>query len=310
MSVGPRAYVTYFDQRYLTFAIIMLRSLRRHDPQAEIFALCFDQTAYEIIAELGETNIVIVSSRMIRDFEPGLAAHTDRTRKAFYATHKAVLPLYVLSQRPDLAAIAHIDADTCFFSSPAPLFKEIGSASIAISPHGFSKQYEDRKKFGRFNAGFIYWRNDADGLRCLADYRVDCFQWCEPQVEPDGRFMNQGYLTQWPQRYPGTHVIRHPGVNLSWWNIAGHSLTKGDDIVFVDGEPLIFYHFSSLFLDFFGAWNTFREFGDNLKLGLEAIYGPYLEEVARTDRWLRKRMPNLMPIERVSNVPGTAPVHR
>jgi len=192
MSAGPRAYVTYFDQRYLAFAVVMLRSLRRHDPQAEIFALCFDQTSYDIIAALGERNIVAVSAEAICDFEPRLKACTDRTRAAFYATHKPVLPLYVLNQRPDLVAIAHIDADSFFFSSPAPLFAEIGNAPIALSPHRFSKPYDDLKHFGEFNAGLIFWRNDALGLRCLTDYCADCLRWCAPIVEPDGRFMNQG----------------------------------------------------------------------------------------------------------------------
>src|SRR5436853_347453 len=114
MTVRPRGYVTYFNQRYVARAHVMLRSLRRHDPAAEWF--------------------------------------------------------------------------------------------------------------GRFNAGCIYWKNDPVGRRCLIDYRADCIAWCAPQSMPDGRFMNQGYLTAWPQRYAGVHVIRHPGVNLAPWNIAGHSI--------------------------------------------------------------------------------------
>jgi hypothetical protein len=302
MSTGRRAYVTYFDQRYLAFALVMLRSLVRHDPEAEIYPLCLDEPAFRLVAGLGEKRIVPVSAQALYDFEPALAACADRRRLAFYSTHKPVLPLYVLSLRPDLSAIAHVDADTFFFSSPAPLFGEIGGASIAVSPHRFSKQldsiarFANLEKFGVYNAGFIFWKNDALGLRCLNDYRADCLKWCGPTVEPDGRFMNQGYLTTWPQRYPEVRVIQHPGVNLSWWNMAGHRLTDGK-VPLVDGAPLIFYHFSNLVLDGAGVWRTHREFGDNLQIGIERIYAPYLEDVERTDRWLRTRAPNLLPKE-------------
>jgi len=311
MSVEPRAYVTYFDQRYLARAVVMLRSLRRHDAQAEIFTLCFDQIAYEVTQGLGDLNIAVLSPDAINEFEPGLAECKDRARWAFYATHKPVLPLYVLARRPHLASIAHIDSDAYFFSTPAPLFDEIGAASIAISPHRFIKRFEHQKVFGLFNAGFIHWRNDALGLRSLADYRADCLRWCEPRFESDGRFMNQGYLTLWPQRYPGVHVITHPGVNLASWNVAGHSLARDRDLVTVDGVPLVFYHFTNLMLDSLGIWRTVnREFEDNLKLVLEAIYRPYLEEVEQNDRWLRRRGLKPLPLEKPWKIGDAAPVRR
>jgi hypothetical protein len=121
--------------------------------------------------------------------------------------------------------------------------------------------------------------------------------------------MNQGYLTFWPERYPGTHVVRHPGVNLAWWNLARHALAFEDGVT-VDGEPLIFYHFSALFLDELGLWRTKREFGANLPLALQAVYAPYLTEVERTDRWLRRKVPGLLPMERVWAPPESLPVRR
>jgi hypothetical protein len=220
-----------------------------------------------------------------------------RARNAFYATHKPVLPLLVLARRPDLSAILHVDADCCFLSPAAPLFEEIGDAPVALSPHHFSPRFERLAVCGRFNAGFIYWRHDATGVRCLQEYREDCLAWCEPHVEADGRFMNQGYLTRWPDRYPGVHVIRHPGVNLAYWNIASRTLT-GRWPVAIDGRPLICYHFSGIFLDEIGIWRSARrEFGPNLGKAVARIYRPYLKKVRRADRWLRRRLPELGPIE-------------
>lgn len=307
MTVEQRAYTTYFDQRYLAIALVALRSVRAHDPQADIFALCFDQVAFDLVAGLGDRKIVAVSADAIREFEPRLAGFVRRSRLSLYARHKPVLPLYVFSVRPDLAAIAHIDADVCFYSSPEPLYQEIAGASIALSPHRFAQAWKRSEEFGIFNAGFIYWRNDAEGVRCLTEYRTDCFNWCEPWPQPDGRFMNQGYLTFWPNRYSSVHIIRHPGVNLSWWNVATHSLQHGP-VVNVDGQPLIFYHFSYLYPGPDGIWRTLREFGVNDAVAVEALYLPYIDEVEKTDRELRSRIPGLAPIERIRTEAITKPV--
>ena len=209
MSIEPRAYTTYFDQRYLAFALVTLRSIRKHDPQAEIFALCFDRVAFDVIVGLGDHKIIAVSTDSIHEYQPHLAllAKEGRARLPLYATHKPVMPLYTMICRPHLAAVAHVDADACFYSSPQPLYDEIGSASIALSPHRFAPAWKRSEEFGIYNAGFIYWRNDAEGRRCLEEYRTDCYDWCEPSPQPDGRFMNQGYLTFWPTRYSNVHII-------------------------------------------------------------------------------------------------------
>jgi hypothetical protein len=287
----------------------MLRSLTQHDPDTDIFALCFDEITCKVISELGLLRVFVVSTDMIRHFEPRLADFDVHSRKAFYATHKPVLPLYVFNRRPELTGVAHIDSDTFFYSSPFPIFAEIGEASIAVSPHRFSEPYENLHIYGQFNAGFIYWRNDAEGRRCLLDYRDDCFEWCEPHVEADGRFMNQGYLTAWPQRYPGVHIVEHAGANLSWWNVARHRIAARDALT-VDGMPLIFYHFSSVFRDQFGVWRTYSELGDDQQFCLQAIYRPYLEEVERIERWLREREPTRVELERGADPKGTTWVYR
>lgn len=297
MTAGqPRAYVSYFDQRYLALAITMLRSLRRHDPDALVFPLCFDALSFAAVTALGDPHIRPLAADELLAFEPRLRDCSGRSRWAFYATHKAILPLLLFARHPDLRAIVHVDADCWFFSSPAPLFGEIGEASIALSPHDFCAEFARLVIHGRFNAGFIYWRHDAVALQCLREYREDCLTWCEPYVEPDGRFMNQGYLTRWPERYPGVHEIRHPGVNVAYWNLAGRQL-GGRWPVKVNGMPLVCYHFSGLFLDSVGIWRSGqRQFGANLSIALTRVYRPFLKEVHRADRWLRRQMPTLGPI--------------
>src|SRR4051812_27383486 len=110
MTVGPLAYTTYFDQRYLAIATVMLRSLRRHDPSAFVFALCLDQTSAEAISALADDHIVVVTAEALAEYEPRVDACRGRTRHAFYCTLKPIIASFAFSRRPDLTAIASIDA--------------------------------------------------------------------------------------------------------------------------------------------------------------------------------------------------------
>jgi hypothetical protein len=226
--------------------------------------------------------IRVIDAETLQAHDPQLANLRDeRTDWEFYATQKPVLALFILSGEPRPESLLFVDADTWFFSDPAPLFAELGEASIGLSPHRFPPDAQDLLKYGAFNAGCVYWRNDPQGLRCLEDWRSDCIACCDQEVRPDGRFMNQGYLTGWPERYRGVHIIRHPGVNLAPWNIDSHVLRGGTPLR-ADDLDVIFYHYSGLVPEGDGRWASFyphvhRQFD----LIRDAIYGPYLRAVER-----------------------------
>src|SRR5207247_668525 len=72
-----------------------------------------------------------------------------------------------------------------------------------------------------------------------------CLEWCFKRVE-DGKFCDQKYLDEWPVRFAGVRVLDEPGVGLAPWNGRSHRLHSVGDRIYVDGNPLIFYHFQSL----------------------------------------------------------------
>jgi len=141
------------------------------------------------------------------------------------------------------------------------MFEELGSATIGLSPHRFHDGTAYLAMYGLYNAGCICWRSCATARECVADWQTDCLSWCSKEVQPDGRFMNQGYLNRWPERYPGVHVIEHPGINLAAWNVETHVLKLEHDGIRVDCQPLIFYHFSSMRRDSDGRWYSYRLLG-------------------------------------------------
>lgn len=284
-------FVTYFDSHYAAKGIAMVESLLRHYPSVVVTVLCFDDAVRGIVGDWFGGRIETIAQASLEKVEPRLGPlRFSRSAWEFYATHKAVLMKYLVGRCEDGEILTYVDADTLFFSEPGLLFDEFGSASIGLSPHRYSRNMYDMEQYGLYNAGIGMWRNDANGRRCLADWTEQCLEWCEFKTTSDGRFMNQGYLTDWPARYQGVKVLVHPGVNLAPWNVGSHRIVGGRAGVRVDGQPVIFFHFSSLFHSAEGVWQTvYPRRVLNKRVVLQELYRPYLAMLEATSRKLRER---------------------
>src|SRR5439155_1321010 len=133
------------------------------------------------------------------------------------------LPAFVLERWPEVDLITYLDADFFFFNDIEPAFAELAGSSIAITAHGFGPSLQKLEEFGRYNVGWVSFRRDKEGLRCLYDWRARCIEWCYDRLEGN-RFADQKYLDEWPERFAGVLVFKHKGVNLAPWNVANFNL--------------------------------------------------------------------------------------
>jgi len=273
---------------YLARGITMLRSLRRLDRKADVLVLALDNLSAPALRDEFKDGVRVIETDTLHAAVPQLRTiRSQRSTWAYYATQKPALALFAMESETNPQWVMSVDADTWFFADPRPMFDEIGRLSVAISPHRFPTELRHLAIFGAYNAGCIYWRNDATGRRCLAEWRDECLAWCAEEPQPDGRFMNQGYLNLWPQRYPEVHILRHPGANLAPWNVDGHCLQHRRKRVIVDGQSLIFYHFHALSRDDEGSWYShFPHLERQFSLVWDSIYHPYLLAVETESRRL------------------------
>ena len=290
-SGARRALCTYCDSHYLSRAIVAIGRLLEVDPQSEIHILCFDATSAAILDAWFEEKVVTIPLDDIHAYEPRLVP-LRATRKPweFIASHKPTFVAYVLNKYGPFDWVAFMDSDTAAYHSLNPVFDELGSASIGLSPHRFLDGSAHSRRYGHYNAGFLCFRNNEWARSCLQDWSDDCIAWCYAKVHPDGRFMNQGYLTQWPERYPGVKEIRHAGVNLAPWNLGRHHIRFEDAAVCVDEQPLIFFHFSGLSRQPDGSWTSHHQNNAwHLPEVTERLYKPYLAEIDDVEQQLMAR---------------------
>jgi hypothetical protein len=241
-----RHYCTYFDQRYAAYGLTLYHSLRQHGAEFRLWVLCLDEAIYQALAQLALPDLTLVTLGELERADPALLeAKQSRSRVEYYFTLTPALILFLLQHSADVELLTYLDADLFFFASPEPLWDELGSHSIAIIAHRFPPHLRQLESHGVYNVGWLTFRRDEAGLICLRWWRERCLEWCYDRVE-DGRFADQKYLDDWPTRFDGVTALEHKGANVGPWNLTNHPLRRAANQIWVDDQPLVFFHFHGL----------------------------------------------------------------
>lgn len=286
--IRKRYFCTLFDSNYLLRGLALYRSLEKWCPNFTLYVLCMDDKCHQILSDLKLENIILIS---LEDFEDKalLSVKPTRTKAEYCWTITPSLPLYVLKLNSEIDLISYVDADCYFFSSPEPMFQELGGKDVFIIPHRYSLQYQDLEKTsGKFNVGVLSFKNNLRAIEVLDWWRERCIEWCFHRYE-DGKMGDQLYLDVWPEKFPQVHVLKHIGACVAPWNIHSYIVTNKNG-VHVDDKPLIFYHFHALRiysdLNYLAAVNY--DFQDII---YSEIYDPYVNEIRLARLEVKRKWP-------------------
>lgn len=272
-------FCTLFDSNYLAKGVAMLRSLRLHCPEARVYVLCMDDLAHSLLGKLALPGVVCLTLTDVED-EALLAVKPERSMAEYCWTLSPCLPWYLFGRYPEIDRITYLDADLYFFSDVAPLFEEMGDASITIIEHRFVPELQHLEVRGRFCVEWVSFRRDEEGMACLRHWREQCIEWCFYRLEED-RMGDQKYLDKWPERYDSLCILQHPGAGVAPWNYARYAYGKDDrGGLTVDGLPLIFYHFHQLQLLSNGSFDRLSDYYTRTGPVPVAIYEIYERDIA------------------------------
>lgn len=291
-------FCTYFDSNFLLRGLALHSSLIKHNPKSRLFILACDVKSYELLIALKLQNTKIINLPELED-KSLLSVKNKRSRAEYLWTITPYLPLYVLKNNKACKYVCYIDADTFFFNSVEPVFKEMGQNSIYITRHNYPKGTEIREhESGIFNVGFNLFKNDSTTFRCLRDWRASCLNWCYAKRE-EGKFGDQMYLNEWPEKYSGVMVSKNVGVNTAPWNISQYKVQKKRNDVYINNTRLIFYHFHQLYFE--NASKSVYSRGYNIsKASVLNIYNPYIKEIKNQFRKVKRIDPSYkFPITRL-----------
>jgi hypothetical protein len=245
--VNP-VFCTLFDERYAAKGLTLYRTLTRHRPGTRLVIFCMDEGTERLVESLRLRDVRAVPLRALEEFTPELLrVRPERSVVEYYWTLTPAACRYVLHREPGCDAVTYVDADVMMFADPEPVFAEMAAASVLLVPHGYPPRWKHwEKPGGIYNVQFMVFRNDDRGRAAVDWWHDRCLEWCFDRHEP-GRFGDQKYLDDWPERFAGVHVLRHHGGGLGPWNAGQYEVARDrDGRVTVGGDPLLFFHFSSL----------------------------------------------------------------
>ena len=240
-------FCTHFDKNYIPYGLCLLDSLNKWASNFTLHIICMDIHTHEYLKNSNKPNIKLY---LIEDLEKEInglkAAKENRNKVEYFFTCSPAVCKYVLLKNPKISSITYLDSDLYFFSSPSILFDEIGDHSIAIIEHRFHWITKRQIKYGKFNVGWVTFKNDIEGNKCLDDWLRDCLDWCYQKVEEE-RFGDQKYLDKWPSMYKNLKIVQNIGANVAIWNVKNYRWSLKNNRVYVNNTPLVFYHFANIY---------------------------------------------------------------
>ncbi|MEM9043473.1 MAG: hypothetical protein AAGC81_02170 [Pseudomonadota bacterium] len=195
--------------------------------------------------------------------------------------------------------IVYFDPDILIVSRLHELEEAIeAGANCVLTPHlleptEWAEMNETRiLQFGAYNLGFIMLRGTPDVVRINTWWARRLEKDCVIDLER-GLFVDQKWADLFPSFIDRTHVLRHPGYNVAYWNLAARSVTQQSDGTWsVNGAPLRFVHFSGSRIS---ADPIFSRHSTQFKKGglrdLDALFDQYVEQVITSGNEYYKRYP-------------------
>ncbi|WP_078555032.1 hypothetical protein [Bacillus alkalicellulosilyticus] len=261
---------------YVVKVLALYQSLKKHSQHYFLWICCTDDMTYNLLSKINMEFVKLIKVNEIED-KRLLAVKKERKINEYCWTLKAPFIKHVLTTY-NLKSVIYLDGDLFFFSDPSILFEDWGEDSIYLCPQRDLHWVEN--KYGKYQAGLIGFKNDKYGLQSVTWWHRRCLEYCG-DIEKDGKFGDQKYLDQIPEKYPYVKVSSNAGVDAAPWNCVYNNqfkVTKKKDRVFIESDRLIVFHFACLSIlnkDEFDLWSLHKLAID--KIILNEIYHPYLK---------------------------------
>ena len=279
-----RTYCTLFDKNYLFQGVALYQSLVRHGDGFSLYVLCMDEISYSVLYRMKLDSLIPL--RVDDVLTPTLEEVRSRTSHGqFCWVCQPIICQYIL-EHFHAGMVTYLEADSLFFSSPEPIFKEMADKSITLVPHNYSSELDNSEAAGIFCVQFNAFRNNAVGLAVLEYWKGWC---CKYNKSAPLEYPGQTNLDNWPNLFEGVSVIRNVGAGVAPWNISGYDLSVEDLIPHVDGLPVVFYHYHQ-----YGRFTTGDHQLGNYPLSQKAIdvfYHPYVTALREAEKYVHSFEP-------------------
>jgi hypothetical protein len=165
----------------------------------------------------------------------------------------SVKPFYIewlFNQHANVEHIVYFDPDIMIFQPLTKLEESLQHYDIILTPH-FTSPVNDHylptelhvMQTGVFNLGFLAVRRSENSFNMLHWWQSRLKDQCIIDLSR-GLFVDQLWANLIPAYFDKVLIEKYPGYNMAHWNLHERFLSKENGTYLVNGQPLVFYHFS------------------------------------------------------------------
>ena len=240
------AVFTIIAKNYLPYARVLMQSVAEHHPDWHRFVILVDLVDGYFHPQ--EEHFEIVLSRDLR-IPQSRWFHFKYTILELSTAVKPYAFEYLLAAH-SLDRIIFLDPDIRIYSPLKDVTAALGSANIALTPH-LTRSLEDDKRpaeidilrSGAYNLGFIGIARSTETAAFLVWWQQRLYDHCLVDL-PRGLFVDQKWIDLAPGMFEGVEIIRDPGYNVAYWNLAHRPISRSEAGYKIERSPLAFFHFS------------------------------------------------------------------
>lgn len=274
-------FFTIIDQNYVLRAYTLFKSIKKHLKKDEFYIVCIDLESYNFLNKWSEGRFNLL---FLDDINKRLIQELKNSRKynEFCWTAKSLSFDYFFKEKNIRWAI-YLDSDSMVFASITDYLDD--NYDLMITLHGGEHNYfkSIEKQVGKFNAGFLAFKNNINGNKILKYWKKKCIESAN-QIPTDDIYGDQKYFDEIQKKFKKINVCPFPGINMAPWNLC----TKSGKIDYDGKEKIVFYHMQGLKI--FNK-NIYNIYSSNFKVTQRAydyIYKPYISLLKKTYIELKK----------------------
>ena len=274
-------FFTIIDQNYVLRALTLFRSIDKYLQKDKFYIVCIDLKSYNCLKKFKEERFKLV---LLDRIDKKLIQQLKRNREynEFCWTLKSILFTYFFREKSIRWAV-YLDSDSMVFASIADYLDD--NYDLMITPHRVKHNYFRliEKRVGKFNAGFLAFKNNVNGNKILSYWKKKCLK--SVKNKPTGDiYGDQKYFDEIQSKFKRVKTQTFSGINMAPWN-----LCKESGKIDYDGKcKIVFFHMQGLKIY---NKNIYSIYSSNFKVSTKAykcIYKPYILSLKKNYIELKK----------------------
>lgn len=147
--------------------------------------------------------------------------------------------------------VIYFDPDTYFYQPINELDKLLDDNDIILTPHTLEPIPNDGNRLnsidiirtGVFNCGFIATKSSDNTKKMYKFWQENLFDKCYAKQD-EGMFTDQIWSQWFPCLFDKVLILKDKGYNGAYWNLHERLPEFKDNVWYIGGDKLVFYHFS------------------------------------------------------------------